>query len=201
MILLVSNVQRSSWKAIVEEILVFSGFVMAILLTNYALNSVPNVKLFDFLVFSAGYLLGFRRGAGIAVTSWYIYGQANPWGSVSFDLLVTLMASEMIYAAAGAFCRHQLNKNQTALRFPKTAMYFLLSAIICTTLYDLFTNIHTGLIWASLSGSGNHARWILTSVLGYGALIFYALHLLSNAIIFTTLGPVLLKKITIVNRP
>ena len=39
------------------------AFVAAILATNIALTSFPNVKLFDLMVFLAGYALGLRRGS------------------------------------------------------------------------------------------------------------------------------------------
>ncbi|MCH8331075.1 MAG: hypothetical protein IH946_06810, partial [Bacteroidetes bacterium] len=70
-------------------------FVAAILGSNYALIGLPNVKLFDLLVFVAGYTLGLRRGATVAVAAGLVYGQANPWGYAQPSLLATLMGAEV----------------------------------------------------------------------------------------------------------
>ena len=192
----VSNIKNSIWKVTLEEVLFPAFFVFVILLSNLALTSFPNVKFFDFFVFSAGYILGFRRGAIVAMVSWYIYGYANPWGPASFGLLTTLMLSEVIYAAAGAVCRKQIKKGRVVFKVSDSRLYCFWAAIICTTSYDLLTNIHTGLIWADLAGSEQDIYWISVSVFGPGALMFYMVHLLSNVFLFSTLGPVLVSRFT-----
>ena len=182
------------WKPVVEELITPVLFIMAICLSNYALASFPNVKLFDFIVFSSGYFLGLRRGATIAVASWYIYGHINPWGPVAFHLLITLMAAEIIYAAAGAYIRAQSNELKSSSNSFKTRRDFFFAAIICTVAYDLLTNIHTGIIWAGIADSGEIARWVFISVFGPGALLFSAIHVSSNALIFAGVGPFILIK-------
>ena len=57
---------------VVREVLAPGLFLAAILGTNYALSALPNVKLFDLLVFVAGYTLGVRRGATVAVGAWFV---------------------------------------------------------------------------------------------------------------------------------
>ena len=92
-------------QAVLRELLAPGAFVVAILISNYALSALPNVKLFDLLVFVAGYSLGLRRGDAVAVAAWLFYGSFNPWGATHPQLLVTLMASEVGYAAAGSLVR------------------------------------------------------------------------------------------------
>ena len=60
--------ERRQWagvpvQALGRELVLPAAFILAILASNYALASQPNVKLFDLLVFTAGFTLGFRRGA------------------------------------------------------------------------------------------------------------------------------------------
>ena len=57
-------------QAIGRELVLPAAFILAILASNYALASQPNVKLFDLLVFTAGFTLGFRRGALVAAGAW-----------------------------------------------------------------------------------------------------------------------------------
>ena len=100
-----SVVVRSPARSVARGLLAPSLFVVAILATNYALSGLPNVKLFDLLVFAAGYSLGLRRGALVAVTAWLVYGNVNPWGVAQAPLLLTLMGAEVGYAVAGALVR------------------------------------------------------------------------------------------------
>ena len=86
---------------LVREALAPGTFVALILASNYALASMPNVKLFDLLVFVAGYTLGLRRGITVAVAAWLVYGQISPWGVAQPQLLATLMVSEALFAGAG----------------------------------------------------------------------------------------------------
>ncbi len=109
---------------VVREALVPGAVVVAILLSNYAMAGLPNVKLFDLLVFVAGYTLGFRRGATVAVAAWLVYGQLNPWGATHSMLLATVMGSEVAYAAAGALAHRWLKPEDVRLR-PSAGMVVL----------------------------------------------------------------------------
>ena len=88
--------------ALARELVVPTAFILAILASNFALASQPNVKLFDLMVFVAGFTLGFRRGMVVAAGAWLVYGTFNPWGAAGPLLLATMMMSEAAYALAGA---------------------------------------------------------------------------------------------------
>ena len=92
-----------------KDLIAIPAFVLAILGTNYAMSVFPNVKLFDLLVLSAGYVLGFRRGVAVAAGAWMIYGTFNPWGPADSLLLTVLMVSETVYAFAGSLLRQLVN--------------------------------------------------------------------------------------------
>ena len=176
-----------------REALVPAAFVVAILLSNYAMTGLPNVKLFDLLVFVAGYTLGFRRGATVAVASWLVYGQLNPWGATHGMLLLTLMGSEVAYAAAGVLAHRWLKPADVRLR-PSAGMAVLaVAAVASTVLYDVATNVYTGYYWGAIAGAGEYARWIGIAVVGPGALLFMVLHVGSNLVLFPVFGPLLIK--------
>ncbi len=179
--------------AVLREAVAPGAFVALILASNYALAALPNVKLFDLLVFVAGYTLGLRRGATVAVAAWLVYGQINPWGVAHPQLLLTLMASETLYAAAGAVVRRFVSPDRIRLRPGVVSLAFLLPALVATPMYDLATNIYTGYHWAVIAGSGEYARWLGIALFNPGALFFMAVHLSANLIFFPVFGPPLIK--------
>ena len=180
-------------RLLLRELLAPGCFVLAVLLSNYALWSMPNVKLFDVLVFAAGYTLGLRRGATVAVAAWLVWGSFNPWGYASASLLVTLMASEVVYAAAGAAVRLQLGRAPLRLVAARSAGVFVAAALVATALYDVATNVYTGVFWAGLAGGTDYSGWVRTALFNPGALYFMAVHMGSNAVLFPLAGPVLLR--------
>jgi hypothetical protein len=178
---------------LVREALAPLAFVLGILATNYALAFIPNVKLFDLLVFVAGYTLGLRRGATVAVAAWLVYGNFNPWGPTTGPLLLTVTTSETAYALAGAGARWLLPPSRVRLGPGWATLLFGAAALVATALYDVAANVYTGVAWAGLSGGGDVARWIWVALTNPGALFFYFMHIGSNVAFFATLGPGLVK--------
>ncbi len=179
--------------AVLREAVAPGVFVALILASNYALAALPNVKLFDLLVFVAGYTLGLRRGVMVAVAAWLVYGQINPWGVAHAQLLVTLMASETLYAVAGAVVRRLVAPERITLRPGMVSLAFLLPALLATPMYDVLTNVYTGYHWAAMTGGGEYARWIGVALFNPGALFFMAVHVGANAILFPVFGPPLVR--------
>lgn len=180
------------WGRELSAILAFMALILA---TNYALTALPNVKLFDLLVFVAGYTLGLRRGAAIAILSWMIYGTFNPYGPASLPLLATLMASETVYALAGALVRRVLPPERVRGLPGPRRLIFAAVALACTVVYDVATNLFTGFAWAQMAGSSEYLRWILVALFNPGALLFAAMHTGSNVAFFSLLGPALIKTV------
>ncbi len=169
------------------------AFCVAILATNYALTALPNVKLFDLMVFVCGYTLGFRRAAIVAVASWTVYGAFNPWGATTASLLTTVAFSETAYALAGA-AFHRLFPPRRLRTLPGLHSLALCAlALASTLLYDVAANLYTGISWAQFAGSSDYARWIMIALFNPGALWFSAMHVGSNVVFFSTLAPVLIK--------
>ena len=178
---------------LVREALAPGAFVALILASNYALAGLPNVKLFDALVFAAGYALGFRRGAAVAVAAWLVYGQINPWGAAQPQLLAVLIAGETLYAGAGALARRFVRPGRVTLGPSAAPLAFLVPALVVTPVYDVLTNVYTGYFWATVAGSGEYARWIGVALFNPGALFFMAVHAGANAAFFPLIGPPLVK--------
>lgn len=166
-----------------------AGFLAAILVSNYALQGFPNVKLFDLLVFLAGYSLGFRKGAIVAAAAWLVYGTFNPFGPSGPMLLGVEMASEMAYALAGALARRLVEPGKVRLLPSKASVFFAVTAVASTLAYDVGTNLYTGYSWATLTGSTEYGRWIWVSLTNPGALYFMAAHLSSNVVFFAAAAP------------
>jgi len=180
-------------SALARELGIPLAFILAILAANYALASYPNVKLFDLMVFAAGYTLGFRRGVLVATGAWLVYGTFNPWGTAGPLLLVVLMTSEVVYALAGAGLRKLLSPRQLRLMPDWRSLLFASAAIASTLAYDVLTNVYTGVVWAQMVGGVEYGRWIWIALFNPGALLFSAVHVASNVVFFTVFGPALVK--------
>ena len=169
------------------------AFVAAILAANYALAGFPNVKPFDLMVFVAGYTLGFRRGVTVAALAWLVYANFNPFGPSGMPLLLVLMASETVYAGAGAMLRRVIAPASVRALPSRSSLVFGGAAIVCTLAYDGVTNLYTGISWAYMAHSADYFRWILIALFNPGALFFTAAHLSSNFLFFTAFAPILIK--------
>ncbi|MCL0043984.1 hypothetical protein M1N24_00435 [Dehalococcoidia bacterium] len=174
------------------EIGTILGFVTVIVATNYALAGFLNVKLFDLLVFIAGFTLGLRRGVVVAATAWLIYGSFNPYGPTTLPLLGVVMVSEMIYAVAGAALRKVVSPQRIHVLPSRTSLLLGALAILCTLVYDGITNIYTGISWAIIAGSTDYLRWVSGALFNPGALFFTAAHISSNVLFFIAFAPLLI---------
>ena len=169
------------------------AFVAAIFATNYALTGFPNVKLFDLLVFVAGYTLGFRRGAAVAALAWVAYGTLNPWGPTTGPLLVTVMTAEIVYAGAGAVLRMFVDPSDLRVAPGWRNVGIGAVAVLCTLVYDGITNAYTGIAWAQMAGSADYGRWLAVALFNPGALFFTAAHISSNLLFFGAFAPLLIR--------
>jgi len=136
----------------ISLIAVFSALAVG---TDYAMGPLPNIKLMDALVFVAAFLFGIRVGAGVAVSTWLIYGFANPWGLPSMILLFQIIG-ETFYAIAGAFLR-RTSLSKLVLRKESSSTgsrrEHLFASLILGTVglfsslaYDILTNTATWFI-------------------------------------------------------
>jgi hypothetical protein len=175
------------------DTLILVTFIAAILGTNHALSSLPNIKLFDLFVFVAAYSLGVKRGAAIAASAWIIYGSFNPYGVTTPTLLISVITAEFIYVTAAVVARQILPPNEVNMTSTKTLIVLFACAVLGTLLYDISTNIYTGWAWSQASASSDYGRWIRLALFNPGAIAFSISHIASNIIFFVTLAPLLIK--------
>ncbi|MEE2701110.1 MAG: hypothetical protein VX800_02860 [Chloroflexota bacterium] len=180
---------------VLQEAAVMAAFVIAILGTNLVLANYPNVKMFDTLVFVAGYTLGFRRGALIAATAWIIYGTANPFGTSGMLLLGVQIVGKIGYALAGSVARNILLPEKIQVLPSRTSLMFGILAVLSTLTYDVMTNIYTALHWATLAQSTDYFRWIVGTLFNPAALFFASAHLSSNVLFFAFFAPLISKAV------
>jgi hypothetical protein len=115
-------------------------------------------------------------------------------------LLGVLMASETIYAVAGAIVRRIVPPERVHVRSAAAWASLAIAALIATLAYDATTNLYTGLVWARLAPSQPASHWIAVALFNPGALWFAFAHLSSNVIFFTLFAPPLLRLARWANR-
>jgi|GEM_PF-1610237 hypothetical protein len=180
-------------SVLVREMVLPLAFILAILATNYALASAPNVKFIDLLVFAAGYTLGFRRGITVALGARLIYGTFNPWGIADPFLVVAMMMSEIVFSLAGAWLRSMVSPQSIRFIPGSKSLLFAAAAVACTVTYDALTNAYTGVVWSQMAGGTEYGRWIMIALFNPGALLFSSVHVGSNVIFFGLFGPAIVK--------
>jgi uncharacterized membrane protein len=120
-------------------------FVSLIIASDYALAPALNIKLLDTLVFSASFVFGFRVGASIAIVSELIWSVVSPYG-LYLPIVPFLVAGELLYVAAGFFASKIWGKEVFGALSSRN-LYFGAILAICAFVWDLETNIATGLLY------------------------------------------------------
>ena len=140
--------------------------------SNYALVWIPNVKFMDLLVFVAGFIAGPLDGAMVGILTWIVYGFLNPYGWVPTILIATTLA-ETIYGIFGGILRRKSSQAGRA--------ELALLGLLCTFLYDLLTNFVFALTFK-----------IPLTIAFLAGIPFALVHELSNAALFSIVGPELI---------
>jgi len=109
--------------------------------TNYLLIGVVNVKLMDLFVFVSGLLYGPLVGASVGILTWLVYGTLNPYG-FSLPILAVTMVGEALYGVAGGLLGRRVLEGEGLIDGVK----FGVLGFLLTALYDLLTNVASGLV-------------------------------------------------------
>jgi hypothetical protein len=153
------------------KVAVIAVFCAVSIGTNYALFSLWNVKLMDFIVFVGGFCFGPVVGVSIGLISWSVYGTLNPQGFV-LPVLFATMFSETIYGIAGGLLRKGLTgMKEEAWR---ASVLFASVGVLLTLIYDVVTNIVFGL----------SAGWNVVFAIVVGFIPFGLVHEISNMFFF-----------------
>ena len=156
-------------------------FTSLILASDYVLSPIFNVKLLDTIVFVATYTFGFRIGTSIAVLSEFIWGTVNPNG---FGGLVIpfLILGEMIYVVAGYLASKTWKIDEISALSARN-VFFGSTLAICAFLWDLETNLASGL----LEGARTLVQYVPFLIAG---IPFAIPHELSDFVFGATLAPI-----------
>ncbi|MEM3041812.1 MAG: hypothetical protein QXG97_07320, partial [Nitrososphaerota archaeon] len=133
------------------RLLSFIGVMTALCVgTNYLLIGLLNVKFMDLFVFVSGYLTGSLSGALVGILTWLVYGTLNPYG-FNLPTLIATCIGESIYGIAGGLCaKFGLSASfdrLTEKKFWENNLKMGIIGFILTFIYDLFTNIVTGVVF------------------------------------------------------
>lgn len=158
-------------------------FTSLIIASDYALIPALNVKLVDTLVFCTSFVFGFRVGASVSVLSELIWGIVSPYGFF-LPIVPFLVLGELLYVFAGYFASKIWGKEMFGA-FSTRNLYFGAILAICAFLWDLETNLATGVI----GGAQTLIAYVAFLISG---IPFAILHELSDFILGASLAPIVI---------
>ncbi|MCF7807178.1 MAG: hypothetical protein K9N38_01475 [Candidatus Marinimicrobia bacterium] len=149
---------------------------------------IPNIELISFVAFLGGIALGARRGLFVAVLGEAIFSAFNPIGSgLAFPVLY--MFQLVSVGLAGLVGGLMLPLIQRLGSVTLRATLLGVAGFMLTLIYDILTSlslpISTGMTEGTIIGSLS------------AGIFFYMAHLVSNTLIYSSLGPPMIK---LVNR-
>jgi hypothetical protein len=159
-------------------------FVAIGVVAGLALSAVPNVELVTAVCFTAGFLLGTSAGVLTGGLTEGLFAGLNPLGSSVGLLLVTQIAGMVFAGVAGALAA---NLTRGSLRGRRYVISVVGLGILSTLVFDILTNLAFP-VMAGFSVSG----YVITLVAGAP---FAAIHLASNAVVFSVLVAPLLPRL------
>ena len=121
------------------------------LTSSYAMIGIPNVNLMDLFVFISGYLMGAVPGVIVGVLTWLVYGTLNPLG-FNLVVLAATCSGESLYGFVGGLAASLgLGADLPSMKLGDKMLWwanlkFGIIGFFLTFVYDLFTNIISGLI-------------------------------------------------------
>ncbi len=164
-----------------REVVLIAAFV-ALAVAGSLIEQIPNVEILTMTVFLSGVLLGPLAGLLTGALSAFLFSTLNPLGQASPPLL----AAQIISLAIGGTMGGLLRFADPASRRGRFVLG--LCGLALTLVYDLLTTISFTLVvdlnWKAFLGA-----------LAFGA-PFYALHLLSNTLIFVFILPILIPRLS-----
>ncbi len=120
---------------------------MALGLTGAYAESIPNLESLSLVAFCAGVLLGARDGAAVGALSMLLYTLLNPYGPAPPLVMAAQVLGMAIAGGSGALFAALGGPHWPAVR---RAIVLVGVAIVVTALYDLMTNVATGLVFGQM---------------------------------------------------
>lgn len=146
---------------------------MAVGLTGAYADSIPNFESLTLVTFCAGVLMGLRDGVLVGSLTMLLYTLLNPYGPAPPLVMLAQVGGMAMAGALGAvFAR----AGGPAWRPWRRAWVLGLSAVVATVVFDLLTNVATGLVF------GQMRYWLLAGI------PFSLWHIGFNVAIFAVVG-------------
>jgi hypothetical protein len=164
---------------------VFSALGVAL---GFALMTIPNVELVTATIFISGYTLGPARGFWVGIVTEGLFSGLHPLGAPAPPLFAAQVLSMAAAGALGGF----LGKRRPVLSL-RRVLGLGACGLACSLLFACSTSF--AYAWtASISRAQ-----LLKTVAAGGA--FYLVHMVSNAIIFSTVVPTVLNALNRMQTP
>jgi len=158
-----------------NRIIAYSAALVALGIgLGYALAWLPNVELVSFTAALSGFVLGRTWGIIDGALIFGIYSALSPFGMAPLPLLLAQIIGGAFIGFLGALLRKKLNK----------AYFAAIIGILGTAFYDIITNA------AGFVAFPTKQAFLAYIVAG---LSFSIVHIVSNAVIFAILFPVISK--------
>jgi hypothetical protein len=142
-------------------------------LTGVYAETIPNFEVLTLVVFGSGVLLGARDGAMVGALTMLVYSLLNPYGAVHPLVTLAQVSGEVLAGVAGgAFQAAGIARRAAAVR----AAFLALAAVVLTVLYDLLTNLATGVVFGQMKA------------MLVGGIPFALWHIGTNVLLFTGIG-------------
>jgi len=149
---------------------------------GFVLMTIPNVELISTTIFISGYILGIREGIIVGILTEGLYSLLNPMGMAAPPLFIALVFAMGCTGLLGGLYRKIQFKNK-----PLFHLGFGLAGLAATVNFSLWTTFSYVLI---IGLTFNNLLTALKS-----GIVFSALHIVSNTIIFSTIVPLLIEKV------
>jgi hypothetical protein len=157
-------------------------FIALVLAMGYALAYIPNFELVTMLIFLSGYYLGIKNGLLIGFLGEFLFSALNPMGSglIFPPMLIAQVLAMGIVGLTGGIIGKTMSKKE----FKKGYIaVFGGAGLILTLIYDMFVS----LAYPLSAGFDIHQ----TIAMLLSGVLFSALHLVTNFIVFTTILPLI----------
>lgn len=142
-------------------------------LTGVYAEQIPNFEVMTLVVFAAGMLLGAADGALVGGLAALVYTLLNPYGPAH---PLVMGAQTLGMALAGVAGGLVALAHPGRWRLPVRALALALAGAVVTAMFDLLTNVATGLVYGQM-------RAVLI-----GGIPFALWHVLTNVALFASVG-------------
>ena len=147
---------------------------------GYALMHIPNVELVTAIIFISGFILGFREGLLIGWITEFVFSIFHPMGAPLPPLLIAQVLSMGLTGAIGGI----VGKAVKIIDI-KATVQIGIAGFVSTLIFDILTTL------SFLVTVSSTWKQITTGFLA--GIIFYAIHLINNTVIFIVLVPLVLR--------